>query len=110
MKNNKKKSGLSALQLALIITGSIIAAAGILFAILQICKKKANKKAADACCCEDDLLDLDEWELDEDILSELGLDEEEEGEGCCCGCEDCAECASEEEAPAEEAVESADAE
>ncbi|MBE6610882.1 MAG: hypothetical protein E7632_00200 [Ruminococcaceae bacterium] len=97
MKKTNKKSGLSAFQLILIITGSIIAAAGILFVILQICKKKANKKAADACCCEDELDDLDAWDIDEDILSELALDDEE----CCCDCADCAECASEEDAEAD---------
>ncbi len=93
MKNQKKKSGLSALQLVLIITGSIIAAAGILFLILQICKKKCNKKAIDACCCEGDLDDLDGWDIDEDILSELDFDDDE----LCC-CEDCAECAIEDAA------------
>ena len=100
MKNNKKKVGLSALQLALIITGSIIAAAGIVVVILQILKKKANKKAAEACCC-DELDDLEGWDIDEDILSELDLEED----GCCCECADCTACETEEEAaeaPAQE--------
>ena len=41
---NKKKAGLSALQLALIIAGSVIAAAGIVIVVLQILKKKATGK------------------------------------------------------------------
>ena len=62
-------------------------------------KKKCNKKAADACCCED-MEDLDAWELDEDILSELDLEED----GCCGECADCTACEAEEaaEAPVQE--------
>ncbi len=88
MKNSTKKTGLSPLQLALIIGASVIAAVGILILIMQICKKKANKKAADACCCEGDLEDIEAWDIDEDILAELGLDEDETEE--ICGCADCA--------------------
>ncbi|MBQ2707657.1 MAG: hypothetical protein IJF67_05275 [Clostridia bacterium] len=98
---NKKKAGLSALQLALIIAGSVIAAAGIVIVILQILKKKANKKAAEACCCCDELDDLEGWDIDEDILSELDLEEE----GCCGECADCTACETEdaaEEASAQE--------
>ena len=95
-KNKKSASHLSALQLALIITGSIVAAAGIITAIIMICKKKAAKKKAEA--LEDDSIDL--WDIDEDILSELELDEEE----CCCGEDcDCTDCAIED--AVEEAVE-----
>ena len=102
MKATKKKAHLSALQLALIIAGAVIAAAGIVVLILQILKKKANKKAAAACCCCDELDDLDGWDIDEDILSELDLD----ADGVCCeSCEACACDCEAEEAPAEEAVE-----
>ncbi len=76
MRNESKNSGgISTLKLILIITGSIIAAAGIIFLVYKILKKKQARKALDGCCFCDD----DEWELDDDILGELRFDDDE----CC---------------------------
>ncbi len=80
MRNQSKNSGgMSALKLILIITGSIVAAAGIIYLVLKFLKKK-NAGKLDCCCCDD------EWEYDdEDLLGDLRFDDEE----CCdCGCED----------------------
>ena len=89
MKKNKN-SGMSALKLALIITGSIVVAAGIIFAVVSLIKKHRERKALAACdccdCCEDD------WSFDDDMLGELRFDDEDEDEHehcCACGCADC---------------------
>lgn len=89
MKNCKKCSdNMSALKLILIITGSIIAAAGILCLLMQLCKKKHHKKVCG--CCDDECDTIDSWDIDEDVLSELELDDDED-----CGCTECSnpECA-----------------
>ncbi len=88
MKNCKKSSGLTPLQLTLIIVGAIIAAVGIMVLIMQICKKKCNKNAIDACCCECEPDELDGWEIDDDILRELDFDDEDECDCDCC-CDEC---------------------
>ena len=82
----------STLKLVLIITGSILAAAGIIFAIIKFCKKKAKAKDAEAETETDETETQDEnWDIDEKIIESLELDEEAEKE----------------EAPAEAADESA---
>ncbi len=75
MKNNKK--GLSPIALILIITTSIVAAAGIIMLVLKLVQKKREKKALESCdCCDCD--DLDSWEFDDaDILGDLSFDDEE---------------------------------
>ena len=78
MKNKKNCGSMSALKLALIITGSIVAAAGIVVLILSICKKKCHKKHVCDCCGETE--SNDSWDIDEDALSELELDDDD----CCC--------------------------
>ena len=80
----------SAPKLVLIITGSIIAAAGILLLIMKLCKKKHACKLHDF-CCHDDSDSIDSWDIDEDALSELELDDEDET--CeACGCDDSCDC------------------
>ncbi len=83
MKNqSKNSSGISTLKLILIITGSIVAAAGIIFLVYKLLKKKQAKKAFDGCCfCEDE-----DWELDDDILGELRFDDDED-----CDCDNLTE-------------------
>ena len=78
MKNKKNCESMSALKLALIITGSIVAAAGIVVLILSICKKKCHKKHVCDCC--DAPESNDSWDIDEDALGELELDDDD----CCC--------------------------
>ena len=73
MRNQSKNSGISTLKLILIITGSIVAAAGIIFLVYKLLKKKQANKGFDGCCFCDD----DEWELDDDILGELRFDDDE---------------------------------
>ncbi len=76
MKKSKKvESSMSPLTLALIITGSIVAAAGIVLLILKLVKKKPAKACACDCC--DELDDIDSWELDEEFLASLGLEDDE---------------------------------
>ncbi len=79
MNNSKKNSGLSPLALILIITASIVAAVGIVFLVLNILKKRRAKKLEPWCD------DADSWELDDDLLSDLRFDDDDE---CCCGCHD----------------------
>ena len=79
MRNNKKENGISALQLVIIITASIVAAVGIVFAVMTIIKKKNEKRALKNCCCDD----IDEWEFDDDLLGDLRFDDDDEGCGCC---------------------------
>ena len=94
MKNNKKS--LSAFQLILIITGSIVAAAGIVFAAVKLLKKYCPKLACH--CCDED--DYEDWEFDDDMLDQL--DDNEECDCCdCCKEADKAEKSEEEPAPAE---------
>ncbi len=94
MKNCKKKcESSSALKLALIITGSIVAAAGIILLIVKLCKKSGAKHVCDCCC--DELDNSDSWDIDEDALGELELDDD-----CCDG--DCTDCCGCDEAPVEE--------
>ena len=83
---------MSALKLAVIITGSIVAAAAIIMLVMKLCKKKCAPKHC-ACGC-DDHDDIDSWDIDEDALGELELDDD-----CECGCD---------AAGAKDAVESAD--
>ena len=75
MRNQSKNSGgMSTLKLILIITGSIVAAAGIIFVVYKLIKKAQAKKALGEGCC---LCDEDEWEFDDDILGDLRFDDEE---------------------------------
>lgn len=100
MKNsNRKSDSMSALKLALIITGFIVAAAGIVLLIVKLCKKKCHtKKVCD--CCFDDEESIDSWDIDEDALGELELDDD-----CDCCCDSC-----EKEETAEAEKEESDAE
>ncbi len=77
MRNQSRNSGISTFKLILIITGSIVAAAGIIFVLYKFIKKKQSNKTFDGCCCEED-----EWEFDDDLLNELRFDDEE---NCDCG-------------------------
>ena len=80
MKNCKKKcESMRALKLALIITGSIVAAVGIVILILKLCKKKCHANQVCDCCC-DESESNDSWDIDEDALGELELDDDD----CCC--------------------------
>lgn len=83
MRNNRKENGgLSALQLILIITASIVAAVGIVFVVMTILKKRNEKRALKSCHCDD----FDEWEFDDDLLDDLRFDDDED---CgCCHCHD----------------------
>ena len=78
MKKNET-NGISALKLALIITGSIVAAAGIVLIIAKLLKKK---KEADGYCC-DCGCDEEWFDGDEDFLGELRCDDD-----CCCDSDD----------------------
>ena len=83
MKNCKKKcESMSALKLALIITGSIVAAAGIVLLIVKLCKKKCHTKRV--CDCAGDFGTNDSWDIDEDALGDLELDDDCDCD-CCCG-------------------------
>ncbi len=75
--NKNKKSGLSPIAMILIITTSIVAAAGIILLVLKFVQKKREKSALEGCdCCDCD--DLDSWEFDDaDILGDLSFDDEE---------------------------------
>ncbi len=102
MRKHNKNSGISPLKLALIITGSIVAAAGIIFVVVKLLKKADEKRALAACdcgccdCCDDG------WEFDEDMMGELRFDEDEE---CCDGA-----CVSDEiSAAVDEAIEAIEA-
>lgn len=90
MKKCKKycEEGCGALKLALIITGSIVAAAGIILLLLKLFKRKHVKLPCD-CCCDDHESD-DSWDIDEDVLNELELDDSDEDEtkGCDAEAED----------------------
>ncbi len=96
----EKKNQFSALKLILIITGSIIAAAGVIYAICKFCKKNCK-------CCNPfkDELDGDEWwnDDDSDVLS--SFDTEEPDECDCCDCCDCEDKTEEAEEKAEEKTE-----
>ncbi len=82
MRKYNKKSGITPFKLALIITGSIIAAAGIIFLVVKLMKKAQEKKLLASCDCGCDCCD-EAWEFDEDMLGDLRFDDEE----CCdCGC------------------------
>lgn len=82
-KKNYQSESMNALKLALIITGSVVAAAGIIMILMHMCKKKHHRKAHGCCCgIENDV--SDSWDIDEDILNELELDDDEE----CCGGQD----------------------
>ena len=75
MKKNDK-NGLSPLALVLIITASIVAAAGIILLVLKLVQKKREKSALDCCDCCDE---LDSWEFDdEDLFGDLSFDGDEE--------------------------------
>ncbi|MCI8388088.1 MAG: hypothetical protein HFE63_06425 [Clostridiales bacterium] len=91
MKNCKKcsENSMSALKLILIITGSIVAAVGILCMIMKLCKKKHCLKPVE-CCCGHDEDTVDSWDIDEDVLDDLILDDDD------CGCVECSnpECGS----------------
>lgn len=101
MGRNKKNEGLSTLQLLLIITGSIVAAVGIIFLIMKFCKKNADKRALKSCYCDD----ADEWEFDDDLLDDLRFDDGVEC-GCCCDeCEPKSEMSEEISAAVDEAIE-----
>ncbi len=96
MKQCKKKNSLSALQLALIITGAILAAAGIILLILKLCKKcpvhSKSKKHID----DSDIFDGNDesWDVDEDLFDNIDLDDDEMGSDCGgCGCPACDDCA-----------------
>lgn len=71
---------MSGLKLALIITGSIVAAAAIIMVICKLCKKKCAHKRCECGCADHD--EFDSWDIDEDVLGELELDDE-----CECGCD-----------------------
>ncbi len=84
MRNSTKNSNFSGLKLALIITGSIVAAAGVLFIFYKIYKK--NHPTLDDKHCDD----FDSWELDDDLFADLDFDDED---GICdCGCSDDCDC------------------
>ena len=72
MENKEHK--ISPLKLALIITGSVVAAAGIVLLILKLVKKSKANKALDCCdCCDCG----DEWfDGDEDLLGDLRFDDD----------------------------------
>ena len=93
MKKCKKycEEGCGALKLALINTGSIVAAAGIILHLLKLFKRKHVKLPCD-CCCDDHESD-DSWDIDEDVLNELELDDSDEDEtkGCDAEAEDAEE-------------------
>ncbi len=102
MRNNRKENGLSTLQLVLIITASIVAAVGIVFAVMAIIKKRNEKRALKNCHCDE----IDEWEFDDDLLSDLRFDDEDEDCGCChCHDEDEPEVSDELSAAVDEAIE-----
>ena len=84
MKNCKKNcESMGAVKLALIITGSIVAAAGVILLLIKLCKKKCHtKKVCDS--CHEDLGPSDSWDIDEDVLGDLELDDDCD---CCCDCE-----------------------
>lgn len=87
MYRNSSKNEMSALKLALIITGSIVAASAILLVVLKFLRKKYGSHCE--CCPEvDDLLDL--WESDDDDchveIEDGSCNESCEG-SCGCGCE-----------------------
>ncbi len=70
----EKETKFSPLKLALIITGSIVVAAGIVLLILKLLKKKKANAALDCGCdcgCEDEWFDGDE-----DYLGELAGDDD----------------------------------
>ena len=78
MKKYKKcgqNESMNALRLAIIITGSIVAAAGIILIIMRFCKKSHPHKIHE--CCGIDSDEADSWDIDEDILNELELDDED---------------------------------
>jgi hypothetical protein len=77
--NKCGQNEMSALKLAMIITGSIVAAAGIILIIMRVCKKKHQHKVHD-CCCGIDADEADSWDIDEDVLTELELDDEDSEE------------------------------
>lgn len=79
-----KNSGISPLKLALIITGSIVAAVGIIMLVIKFIKKKQEQKALEAGECGCDCC-ADGWEFDEDMLGELDFDDDDE----CCECDNC---------------------
>ncbi|MBQ8551851.1 MAG: hypothetical protein IJ428_03450 [Clostridia bacterium] len=108
MRKHNKNSGISPLKLALIITGSIVAAAGIIFVAVKLVKKAQEKKALAACDCECgcDCCD-DAWEFDDDMLGELRFDEDED---CCEDDCECGSCVSDEiSAAVDEAIEAIEA-
>ena len=114
MKKCKKycEEGCGALKLALIITGSIVAA-GIILLLLKLFKRKHVKLPCD-CCCDDHESD-DSWDIDEDVLNELELDDSDEDEtkGCDAEAEDTeeeVEEASEDEEKSDDTTDTSDAE
>lgn len=71
----KSKKSLSPIALVIIITTSIVAAAGIIWLALKFIQKKREKKALECCDLCDD---LDSWDLDDsDIIGDLSFDDEE---------------------------------
>ncbi len=83
MRKQNKNSGINGLKLALIITGSIVAAAGIIFLVVKLIKKAEERKMLscdcgfDCDCCDED------WGFDEDMLGDLRFDDEEDECDCC---------------------------
>lgn len=71
-----QNESMNALKLAIIITGSIVAAAGIILIIMRIYRKNHQHKIHD-CCCGIDGEEADSWDIDEDILTELELDDDD---------------------------------
>ena len=110
MKKCKKycEEGCGALKLALIITGSIVAAAGIILLLLKLFKRKHVKLPCD--CCS-----VDSWDFEVDFLNELELDDSDEDEtkGCDAEAEDTeeeVEEASEDEEKSDDTTDTSDAE
>ncbi len=102
MKTNKnERNGLSTLQLILIITTAILAAVGIVFLVLSFLKKRDEKRAIKNCNCDE----LDEWTFDDDLLSDLCFDDEDEDCGCCHCHDDEPEVSDELSAAVDEAIE-----
>ena len=103
MRKQNKNSGINALKLALVITASIVAAAGIIFLVVKLLKKAEERKML-SCDCGCDCCD-DDWGFDEDVLGDLRFDDEE----CECGCSKDSEASSEISAAVDEAIEAIEA-
>ncbi len=103
MRKQNKNSGINGLKLALIITGSIVAAAGIIFLVVKLIKKAEERKML-SCGCGCDCCD-DDWGFDEDMLGDLRFDDEEYE----CECSKAKDTSDEISAAVDEAIEAIEA-